>query len=290
MKTIAALFLATATLGTASGAWADPQDENLASMVHVKLLTTDTVDGTLITVRANDGVVTLDGVVGTEQAKGAAEQLASGVEGVSRVQNQLTIDPTLAAQMQVKPDLARPDTPHEDAAVKALPGTATTGAAAQGQAAMAAAASDADCIGARYRSRLLGQPLAATQERVGDDELRRRVAQALEHDPLLGGSDIRVTGAENGTVRLEGRAQAIPVHRHALLTAFHVPGVCRVASDITSPADAAAAAVAPDAENAEAAASAEGANADPAAEPTAPAVIVPVPGRAGTETGTPVED
>jgi len=141
--------------------------------------------------------------------------------------------------------------------------------------------SSAECIGARYRSRLLGQPMAQAQAVIDDDELTRRVTKALDNDPLLENSDIRVTRAENGKVRLEGRAQSIPVHRHALLTAFHVPGVCRVASNITSPADAAAAAVAPDAENAEAAASTEGAGNDPSEAGS-------LPGTGGTE--QPLED
>jgi osmotically-inducible protein OsmY len=290
MKKLAEFWVvAAAVFGAATIAPAGAQDENLASTVHVELLTADTVDGTLITVRANDGVVVLDGVVGTEQSKSEAEQLARNVRGVTSVSNQLTVDSTLAAQAQVGQDLAQPDSPHAEAAAMAphaqggagapgaQPGAAgmrAGSAAGDASAADAGSAQAADCIGARYRSRLLGQPLTQTSAKVSDEELRKSVTDALDNDPLLAGSDIRVTSASNGRVKLEGRAQAIPVHRHALLTAFHVPGVCRVASDITSPADAAAAAaVAPDADNAEAAASAPGADDDP----TAPRAVVPIP-------------
>jgi osmotically-inducible protein OsmY len=71
--------------------------------------------------------------------------------------------------------------------------------------------------------------------KVGDSDLKKRVSEALERDPALSDSDIRVESVSSGVVLLEGEAKTLSDHRRALEVAARVPGVNRVASQVRSP-------------------------------------------------------
>lgn len=62
----------------------------LTTKVKVALLADEMVKGTQINVDSNDGVVTLNGTVDSSTHAQRAEQVARGVSGVTRVQNNLT--------------------------------------------------------------------------------------------------------------------------------------------------------------------------------------------------------
>ena len=66
-------------------------DAAVTASVKGKYLVDDTLKGLQISVDTNQGVVTLTGSVQNEAAKALATQIAQGVEGVVRVDNQLTI-------------------------------------------------------------------------------------------------------------------------------------------------------------------------------------------------------
>lgn len=66
-------------------------DASVTASVKGKYLVDDTLKGLQISVDTNQGVVTLTGSVQNESAKALATQIAQGVEGVVRVDNQLTI-------------------------------------------------------------------------------------------------------------------------------------------------------------------------------------------------------
>lgn len=68
-----------------------------------------------------------------------------------------------------------------------------------------------------------------------DDDLRDRVEQALDDDPRLADSSIRVSSVNQGAVLLEGKASSLSAHLGALETARGVKGVKRVDSQIESP-------------------------------------------------------
>lgn len=75
----------------------------------------------------------------------------------------------------------------------------------------------------------------STKEHVeaADDDVRTRVQTALDEDPALEG--IEVTSVNDGVVVLGGEAETLSAHMDALEEARAVPGVRRVASEISSP-------------------------------------------------------
>lgn len=78
---------------------------------------------------------------------------------------------------------------------------------------------------------------AKSEERVEakDDQIEKRVDQALDDDQRLKGSDIDVASVNNGVVLLRGKAASMTDHLEALNVAGKVPGVRRVESEIEAP-------------------------------------------------------
>ena len=68
-----------------------------------------------------------------------------------------------------------------------------------------------------------------------DEQIEKRVDQALEGDQRLKGSDIDVASVNNGVVLLSGKAASMTDHLEALNVAGKVPGVRRVESEIEAP-------------------------------------------------------
>lgn len=66
-------------------------DAGITASIKGKYLVDDTLKGLQISVDTDQGVVMLTGSVQNEAAKELATQIAQGVEGVVRVDNQLTI-------------------------------------------------------------------------------------------------------------------------------------------------------------------------------------------------------
>lgn len=66
-------------------------DAKITTTVKGKYIGDDTLEGGDISVDTKQGVVTLTGTVKTEAAKQRANDIAAGVEGVSSVNNQLTV-------------------------------------------------------------------------------------------------------------------------------------------------------------------------------------------------------
>jgi hyperosmotically inducible protein len=67
------------------------KDVYVVSTVKSKLAASDQTSAAAIDVDSDDGVVTLSGTVPTEDAKDAAEKIASNVQGVSSVKNDLRV-------------------------------------------------------------------------------------------------------------------------------------------------------------------------------------------------------
>jgi len=70
-----------------------PTDEEIDDRVDFRLDTSDIVRKYNVHSKVVGGVVTLSGDVATQAQKAEAERLARGVEGVVKVQNDITIDP-----------------------------------------------------------------------------------------------------------------------------------------------------------------------------------------------------
>jgi len=95
---VAALVLGLA--GTASAA----PDAWLTTKVKLALLTAADVSSTAINVDTIDGRVTLQGAVPSQVEKDKAAAVASAIDGVTAVRNQLTIEPTTAVSQTVADD------------------------------------------------------------------------------------------------------------------------------------------------------------------------------------------
>jgi hyperosmotically inducible periplasmic protein len=70
---------------------------------------------------------------------------------------------------------------------------------------------------------------------VADEALSAEVQARLAADPVLRESQIGVKSVTKGVVLLDGKAETLTAHLHALEVASEVPGVQRVASEIESP-------------------------------------------------------
>ena len=68
-----------------------------------------------------------------------------------------------------------------------------------------------------------------------DDELRKAVDEALAQDHALNGANVHVSAVKDGIVTLDGNVSTMSAHARALQTAFRVPGVTGVRSDIEAP-------------------------------------------------------
>lgn len=69
-------------------------DAWITTKVKADLLATEGVDGTDIDVDTVDGVVTLTGTVDSQAEADKAESVAAGIEGVTQVDSQLTVEAT----------------------------------------------------------------------------------------------------------------------------------------------------------------------------------------------------
>src|SRR5688572_24837702 len=68
-----------------------PTDDQIDERVEFRLDTSDIVRKYNVNTKVSGGVVTLSGDVATQAQKAEAERLARGVDGVVRVQNDITI-------------------------------------------------------------------------------------------------------------------------------------------------------------------------------------------------------
>lgn len=104
MKRLFSVLVMTAFVAACSAS-----DPGVTTAVKSKLAADDTVKAYQIDVDTTDGVVTLSGAVETQMAKDRAIQLARETDGVTRVEDRLTIDPYATAD-------ARADEAGDDAA------------------------------------------------------------------------------------------------------------------------------------------------------------------------------
>ncbi len=74
-------------------------DTMITSTVKTKLLADSDISGFDIDVDTNQGVVELNGMVGTEAESQKAESIAEDVDGVVSVKNNLTVDSSAADSM-----------------------------------------------------------------------------------------------------------------------------------------------------------------------------------------------
>jgi osmotically-inducible protein OsmY len=98
----------TAAPDSANGTARPASDMALSTSVQAKYYGDDTLRADRIDVAVENGVVTLRGTVASDAAKQRAASLASSVEGVSNVQNELTVStaPAATAETRAEPPAA----------------------------------------------------------------------------------------------------------------------------------------------------------------------------------------
>ena len=79
------------TEAAAGGAGQAIDDAKITTTIKGKFIGDDVLEGSDISVDTEQGVVTLSGTVKSDAAKQHANEVATGVEGVSSVNNQLTV-------------------------------------------------------------------------------------------------------------------------------------------------------------------------------------------------------
>ena len=99
MRKVCLLILSGAI---AIGAACSASDPGVTTAVKTKLAADDTVKAYQIDVDTKGGVVTLTGAVETQAAKERAVQLARETDGVTSVEDRLTVDPTMTVDNQAR--------------------------------------------------------------------------------------------------------------------------------------------------------------------------------------------
>jgi osmotically-inducible protein OsmY len=91
---------------TAAEQQSQPADATITMTIQSRYFGDDTVKGHEVDVDTENGLVTLSGTVETAAARSRAETIAQSVDGVTRVQNELRVEP--AAEIARAEDPARP--------------------------------------------------------------------------------------------------------------------------------------------------------------------------------------
>jgi len=109
-------FILGMILSVGVGCSRKPDDAKMSSDIQSKFSQDSGLASKQLTVQANDGVVTLSGIVDNDAQRDAAARQAASVPGVKTVINNLTVGaPAMAAAMPDKP------APGQDAAANAAP-------------------------------------------------------------------------------------------------------------------------------------------------------------------------
>src|SRR5688500_5572489 len=192
-------------------------DPGITTAVKTKLAADDTVKAYQIDVDTKGGVVTLNGTVETQAAKDRAIQLARETDGVSSVDDRLTVNPALTVDNQVR-DAGR------DAAASAQ-GTAGSASDKASQA--------AEKIGeaARATGAAASQAAQDAAPVVADAGITAAVKTRLLADPDVAGLRIDVD-TKGKVVTLTGTVKTAAQVTEAEKLARETPGVLRVVNNL----------------------------------------------------------
>jgi hyperosmotically inducible periplasmic protein len=250
--------------GSATTAQPRRSDAEIVTAVRARFYTDDTMRGHDVNVSAKDGVVTLRGDVRSISVQTRAVELARAVEGVARVDDQMT--PGVPTAVQKQPESA---TPSEDAAsvrtrvlaayfraptikssqievASGSNGMVTLNGEVEGHAArdlaeqVARGVEGVTAVDNRLRVRNSGAGApAGTAARPSDDEVRTRVQSQFFTHPATKAQPIDVRVAQ-GVVSLSGTVADTRSRREAIELARNTSGVQRVEANLSVPANASA--------------------------------------------------
>ncbi len=221
-KRIAAVALVAAAVGCAAS------DPGVTTAVKSKLAADDTVKAYQIDVDTQGGVVTLSGAVETQAAKDRAIQLARETDGVSRVEDRLTVNPSLTLDNRVEGATA-------DAADRAegTAGSASDKLGSSAQSASDKAGDAAEKIGeaAKATGAAAAQAVQDATPVVADAGITAAVKTRLLADPDVAGLRIDVD-TKAKVVTLTGTVKTAAQVAEAEKIAKETSGVARVVNNL----------------------------------------------------------
>jgi hyperosmotically inducible protein len=187
---------------------AKPADSTIDDRIESRISKDPTLKSYKVDVSVDNGIVTLTGAVPTEAARRKATQLAT-MTGVSRVDNQLVVDP--AAPKNLKSTIGTAGEKTKDGAVKV--GEKTKDGAVK--------------VGEKTK-----EGLSKTGEAITDGWITSRVHSKFVGEDLLKGSDINVDTNDH-VVTLKGTVTSQAARARAIAQAKEVEGVHRVVDQLT---------------------------------------------------------
>jgi osmotically-inducible protein OsmY len=180
--------------------------------VKVGLLSDERVSGLDVNVDVDNGVARLTGTVSSEEEKAVAEEIASLVEGVFEVENEIVVSPDK-------------ETPEETLA-DALPGTPIV---IPGMIGPAAAPPSYGGIAPGVTT--VGPPPEAMEELGRDEAIADKVRDAISHDGRIRSRDVDVNVVE-GVVHLRGKVDSFEEFSVIDEIASGVPGVKHLRNEL----------------------------------------------------------
>jgi len=214
MRKVRSIVLLGALSAAVACAASDP---GITTAVKSKLAADDTVKAYQIDVDTQGGVVTLTGAVETQAAKDRAVQLARETDGVSRVDDRLTVDPYATAD-------ARTREAGRDA-------TAATSGAASSASDKAGDAAEKIGDAAKATGAAVSQAAKDAAPVVADAGITAAVKTRLLADPDVAGLRIDVD-TKDKVVTLTGTVKSAAQVAQAEKVARETSGVARVVNNL----------------------------------------------------------
>jgi osmotically-inducible protein OsmY len=185
-----------------------PTDSSLDDRIESRISKDATLKKYKVDVAVDNGIVTLTGAVPTQTARRKATQLAT-ITGVSRVDNQLTVDPS--ASKNLKSSVGTAGTKTKEGAEKVAEKTKD---------------------GAQKVGEKTKEGLSKTGEAITDAWITSRVHSKFIGEDLLKDSDINVDTNDH-VVTLKGTVMSQSARARAVAQAKEVEGVHRVVDQLT---------------------------------------------------------
>jgi osmotically-inducible protein OsmY len=198
---------------------AKPADSTIDDRIESRISKDSTLKNYKVDVSVENGIVTLTGAVPTETARQKATQLAT-MSGVSRVDNQLIVDPSASKNLKSTVGTAGEKT--KDGAVKAGEKT-KDGAVKVGEKTK----EGAEKVGEKTKD-----GLSKTGEVITDAWITSRVHSKFVGEDLLKDSDINVDTNDH-IVTLRGTVMSPAAKARAIAQAKEVEGVRSVVDHLT---------------------------------------------------------
>ena len=211
--------------------------EAIAKDVVDSLYWDSRVDASKVSVKVDDGIVTLSGTVPSYSSRAAASEDAWLITGVRNVENELTVDFQLEvpSDSEIKSNIEQAFTWDNDlypfnVSVDLVAGWVTLGGTVD--AFWKKVRAEDMAFGMRGVVGVTNKIAVVPTQTIGDESLAETIINALDRNVNVNVDDINVT-VENGTVALNGTVPSWSAKRAAYDTARYTLGVKEVKDQTT---------------------------------------------------------